>query len=38
MKTYNHYLWFDTKDMYEIVNITPHVEDAVEKSGVREGL
>lgn len=28
----------NTKERYEIVNITPQVEDAVTKSGVKEGL
>lgn len=38
MKTYTQYLWFNTKSRYEIVNITAQVEDAVMKSGVKEGL
>ena len=38
MKTYTQYLWLNTKDRYEIVNITPQVEEALEKSDVREGL
>ena len=38
MKTYTNYLWFNTKNRYEIVNITPQVEGAVTKSGVKEGL
>ena len=38
MKSYTNYIWMNTKDRYEIVNITPQVEDAVRKSGVEEGL
>lgn len=38
MKTYTDYLWLNTKNRQEIVNITQQVEEAVEKSGVKEGL
>ena len=38
MKTYTEYLTFNTKNRYEIVNITPRVEAAVEKSKVKEGI
>lgn len=38
MKSHTQYLWFDTKNSQEFINITPQVEEAVEKSGVREGL
>jgi len=38
MKAHTEYIWMNTKDRYEIVNITPQVEDAVAKSGVKEGL
>jgi secondary thiamine-phosphate synthase enzyme len=38
MKTHTDYIWLNTKDRCEIVNITPQVEDAVRKSGVKEGL
>lgn len=38
MKSYTNYLWLNTKNRYEIVNITPQVEEAVEKSGIKEGL
>lgn len=38
MRTYTDYLWLNTKNRYEIVNITPQVESAVKKSGVKEGL
>ena len=38
MKTYTQYLWFNTKSRQEIVNITAQVEDAVMKSGAKEGV
>jgi secondary thiamine-phosphate synthase enzyme len=38
MKSFTHYLWFNTKSRQEIINITAQVEDAVMKSGVKEGL
>ncbi len=38
MKSYTHYLWFSTKNRQEFINITPQVEEAVEKSGIKEGL
>lgn len=38
MKTYTHYLWFNTKNRHEIVNITDQVEDAITASGIKEGL
>jgi len=38
MKTYTHYLWFNTKLRQEFINITREVEDAVKKSGVKDGL
>ena len=38
MKAYTHYLWLNTKNRYDIVNITPQVEEAVAKSGIKEGL
>lgn len=38
MKTYTEYLWFETKKKRDYINITPQVEAAVTKSGVREGL
>jgi len=38
MKSHTDYIWLNTKDRYEIVNITGQVEDAVRKSGVKEGL
>jgi len=38
MKSYREELWFSTKKKIEFVNITQQVEDAVRKSGVKEGL
>ena len=38
MKAYTQYLWFNTKDRQEFVNITPQVEEVVKKSGIKEGL
>ena len=38
MKTYTEYLWFETKKKRDYINITPQVEEAVRKSGVKEGL
>ena len=38
MKSHNQYLWFNTKNRQEFINITPQVEEAVDKSGIKEGL
>jgi secondary thiamine-phosphate synthase enzyme len=38
MKSHTEYLWMNTKERYAIVNITPQVEEALAKSGVKEGL
>lgn len=38
MKSYTKYLWFDTKEEREFINITPDVQEAVKTSGVKEGL
>lgn len=38
MKAYTDYIWLNTKNRCEIVNITPQVEEALAKSGVKEGL
>ena len=38
MKSHTQYLWLNTKNRYEIVNITPQVEEVLAKSGVKEGL
>ncbi|MER3523816.1 MAG: secondary thiamine-phosphate synthase enzyme [Ignavibacteria bacterium] len=38
MKSYTEYLWFNTKQHREYINITDTVADIVRKSGVREGM
>jgi secondary thiamine-phosphate synthase enzyme len=38
MKSYTEYLWFNTKNIREFINITAQVEDAVGKSAIKEGL
>ena len=38
MKSYRKELWFNTSTRRAFINITPQVEDALEESGVKEGL
>ena len=38
MKTYTEYMWFNTKKRWELINITPEVQEAITKSSVKEGL
>jgi secondary thiamine-phosphate synthase enzyme len=38
MKSHTEYLTFQTRQRQEFVNITDAVEDAVRKSGIKEGL
>lgn len=38
MKSHTQYLWFNTKKREEFINITPQVEEALAKSGIKEGL
>lgn len=38
MKTYTEYLFMNTRNEREIVNITGEVGQAVAKSGVKEGI
>lgn len=38
MKSYTEYLWFNTRQHREYINITPAVEEAVKKSGIKEGM
>ena len=38
MKSYRKELWFNTENRYELINITPLVEECIRESGVREGL
>ena len=38
VKTYTEYLFFNTKNRIEFVNITDQIESIIKKSGVKEGL
>lgn len=38
MKSYTEYLWFNTNKHREFINITPQVESALKKSGIKEGM
>lgn len=38
MKSYTEHLWFNTKHRREFINITPQIEECVQKSKVQEGL
>jgi secondary thiamine-phosphate synthase enzyme len=38
MKAHTQYLWFNTKNRQEFVNITPLVQQELQKSGIKEGL
>jgi len=38
MKTYREELTFNTQQKREYINITPQVQEAIRKSGVKEGL
>jgi secondary thiamine-phosphate synthase enzyme len=38
MRAHTEYLWFETENRREYINITDRVEAAVEASGVKEGL
>ncbi|MDD4908864.1 MAG: secondary thiamine-phosphate synthase enzyme YjbQ [Candidatus Omnitrophica bacterium] len=38
MLSYKQYLWFNTPGRMGFINITPQVEEALLKSGIREGL
>lgn len=38
MRSHTEYLWFNTKNRQEFVNITPQVEEVLAKSGIKEGL
>lgn len=37
MRSYTQYLWFNTEKRQAFINITSLVEDAVQKSGIKEG-
>ena len=38
MKSHTEYLWFNTKNKVDFINITPQVESVLKKSGIKEGL
>lgn len=38
MKTYTEYLWFNTKNKRDYINMTSQVEEILEKSGIQEGM
>jgi secondary thiamine-phosphate synthase enzyme len=38
MKSYHKELWFEIKRRRELINITPAVQEALEESGIKEGL
>lgn len=38
MKSVTEYLWFNTKQQREFINITDKVEDLVKRSGIAEGF
>ncbi len=38
MRSYREELWFETKTRRAYINITPQVEAALKRSGIREGL
>jgi len=38
MKSYTEYLWFNTRTKRDFINITPQVESALRKSGIKEGF
>jgi len=38
MKSYRKELWFNTRGRREFINITPQVQQCLQKSGIREGF
>ncbi len=38
MKTFREYLWFETKNRMEFINITEQVQEIINRSGIKEGL
>jgi len=38
VKSYTDYIWMNTRNRYEIVNITSKVENALAESGIKEGI
>jgi len=38
VKSIREYLWFETKNRVEFINITPQVQEIITRSGIKEGL
>ena len=38
MKTVTEYLWFNTRERREFINITDKIKDLVDRSGIKEGF
>lgn len=38
MKSFRKELWFETNQRRELINITPAIEEALDKSGIQEGM
>ena len=38
MKNYRKELWFETTKRRELIHITPHIENCLSESGIKEGL
>ena len=38
MKSYRKELWFNTSQRRELINITPDIQNELQKSGIKEGL
>lgn len=38
MKSYRKELWFNTSKRYELVHITPAIDECLRESGIKEGL
>ncbi len=38
MKTLREYLWFETKNRMEFINITEQVQEIINRSGIKEGI
>ncbi|MBI4655581.1 MAG: YjbQ family protein [Elusimicrobia bacterium] len=38
MKSHTTYIWMNTQERYQIVNITDKVEEELAKSGIKEGI
>ena len=38
MKTHTEYLWFNTPERIEFINITRTIDEIIDKSGIKDGL